>query len=114
MKEFMLIFRSSGTNGPEQSPAQTQATEKEWADWIGSIAAQGKFVNGVRPGLEGRSIKSGDLVTDGPYAEVKEIIVGVIVVKAEKIEGAISFAKGCPILKVGGNVEVRDVMPNNI
>ena len=49
-------------------------------------------------------------ITDGPYAEVKEIIGGFIVVSSDSIEGAIKLAEGCPALQNGGKVEVRDIM----
>ncbi|MDB3906757.1 YciI family protein [Crocinitomicaceae bacterium] len=49
-------------------------------------------------------------ITDGPYAEVKEIIGGFIVVTAENIDEATELAKGCPGLSNGGKVEVRDIM----
>jgi hypothetical protein len=50
------------------------------------------------------------VVTNGPYAEIKEMISGYIIVKAGDIDGAAELAKGCPILNVGGNVEVRNII----
>ncbi len=115
MKEFMLVFRNAGMNGgvkaPQPSQAEIQANEKQWADWMGSIAAQGKFVGGTRPGPTGKTVKAGNIITDGPYAEVKEILVGTIIVKAKSMDEAVEFAKGCPVLLSGGTVEVRDVLP---
>jgi hypothetical protein len=51
------------------------------------------------------------LVTNGPYVEIKEAIGGYIVVRAESLEEAAEFAKDCPILALGGNVEVRTIIP---
>jgi len=50
-------------------------------------------------------------VIDGPYAEIKEIILGYIVVKTETLDEAIQLSKSCPILPVGGNVEIRAIVP---
>jgi hypothetical protein len=50
------------------------------------------------------------VVTDGPFTEIKEFINGYIVVKAQTIDDAIEIAKECPILLIGGNVEVRKVV----
>ena len=115
MKEFMLVFRNAGVNGgvktPQSSQAEIQANEKQWADWMGSIAAQGKFVGGTRPGPTGKTVKAGNIITDGPYAEVKEILLGTIIVKAKSMDEAVEFAKGCPVLLSGGTVEVRDIIP---
>ncbi|HFA49646.1 MAG TPA: transcription initiation protein [Bacteroidetes bacterium] len=110
MKEFMMIFRHEPNNSPQPSPEQMQASIKQWQDWIGGIAAQGKFVSTNRLGFQGKTLKPGNVVTDGPYAEVKEIVGGYIIVKSDAIEDAVELATGCPILQVGGHVEVRDIM----
>jgi hypothetical protein len=49
-------------------------------------------------------------VSDGPYAEVKEIVGGYLICKAENLDDAISMIEGCPTVLNGGTVEVRDVM----
>ena len=46
----------------------------------------------------------------GPFGEIKETIGGFIVVKAESIDEAAEFAKGCPVLQSEGNtMEVRKI-----
>lgn len=109
----MLVYRNAAPGDFKPTPEQLQAVEKQWTDWFAGIAAQGKLDSCNRPGSEGRTLKSGNVVTDGPYAELKEILMGVSIVKAESIEDAIEIAKGCPILQVGGNVEVRNVIMMN-
>jgi len=113
MEEFILIFRESRLGSQANKPTQEEilAIEKVWADWIGSIAAEGKYAGGFRPGTKGRTVKPENVITDGPYAEVKEIIVGAITVKASSMEEAVELAKGCPSILNGGNVEVRDLIP---
>jgi len=110
MKEFLLVFRSAGMGDFKPTPEQIEATEKEWNNWFGSIAAQGKLGGGHRPGPEGKTLLPGNVITDGPYAEVKEILMGTTVVKTETIDEAVALAKGCPILNVGGSVEVRSLI----
>ena len=79
---------------------------------MGSIAAQNKLVNsGNRLSAEGKVVKPGSLVTDGPYVEIKEAIGGYIIVRADSLEEAAEISKGCPILKLGGNVEIRTIIP---
>ena len=113
MNEFLLVFRRPETeNDPKPSPEQMQAMMKQWSDWMGSIAAQNKLANsGNRLSSEGRVIKANNLVTNGPYVETKEAIGGYIIVKAASIDEAVTLANGCPILSIGGNVEVRKVVP---
>jgi hypothetical protein len=56
-------------------------------------------------------VTPGDVVTNGPYVEIKELIGGYIMISADSLEEAAEISKGCPILSVGGSVEVRPVVP---
>ena len=110
MKEFMMIFRTEQDKS-EISPEQMQAMVKQWQDWIGGIASQGKFVATNALGYQGKTVQADGAITDGPYAEVKEIVGGYIIVKADNLEDAVKLSEGCPTLEIpGGKVEVRDVM----
>lgn len=109
----MMIFRNEYNPSFQPSPEQMQASIKQWQDWIGGIAAQGKFLSTNRLGFEGKTLKTNNIIADGPYAEVKEIVGGYILVKANDINEAIKLAEGCPILHIGGHVEVRNVMTMN-
>jgi hypothetical protein len=110
MDEFMLIFRhEDGTK--IASPEQMQIWMKQTMDWIGGIAAQNKFVvgNGL-PMDDSRIVWHNNVVTNGPFGEIKETIGGYIIVRADTIDEAVGFAKGCPILQGDGNsVEVRKI-----
>ncbi len=109
MNQFMMIFRKDKSM-PQPSPEQMQASVKLWQDWIGGIAAQGKLVGTEALGFEGKLLKSDGSVTDGPYAEIKEIVGGYLTCKADSLDEAVSLADGCPMFAMGGTVEVRSVM----
>jgi hypothetical protein len=114
MKEFVLIFRNDSVGEIKLSEEGMLTVNKNWQDWMGGFVAQGKLVSlGARLGEEGRTVKPGNVITTGPYAEIKEIIGGVTIIRAESLEEATELAKDCPILSVGGSVEVRDVIPMN-
>ena len=110
MNEFMMIFRNEKNDNPKPSPEQMQAMIKQWQDWIGGIAAQDKFVATNALGFEGKTVNADATITDGPYAELKEIVGGYLICKAESLNDAIKLVDGCPTLLIGGKVEVRDVM----
>lgn len=110
MKEFMMIFRSE-QRVERPSPEDMQAQIKIWQDWIGGIAAQGKFVATNALGMQGKVVEANNVITDGPYVEMKEMVGGYMIVKAESLEEAVEMSKSCPtIIQNGGKVEVRDVM----
>ncbi len=111
MKDFMMLFHSEPDPNFNPTPEQIQEEVKAWQDWIGGIAAQGKLKNeGEALGFEGKTMHADGTVTDGPYAEVKEIVGGFIIVSADSVEEAAQLAKGCPGLTNGGKVEIRDIM----
>jgi hypothetical protein len=113
MNEFLLIFRrdADGSNF-QMSPEQIQAMMKPWQDWMGSLAAQQKLVSrGNRLQAEGRVVKPGNVVTNGPYVELKEAVGGYTIIRAGSLEEAAELAKGCPIYTIGGSVEVREIIP---
>ncbi|MFT4023157.1 MAG: YciI family protein [Flavihumibacter sp.] len=110
MKEFMMIFRYAPVPGMTLSPEQIQESIRQRQDWIGGIAAQGKFVGANRLGFEGKTLKADKSTIDGPYAELKEIVGGYVIAKAGSLQEAVKLAEGCPVFQMGGSVEVRDIM----
>lgn len=110
MKEFVFLFRQPSYDISTASPEDLKKIQKKWQDWIGSIAAQGKLANnGQRLTTDGKVLKAGGVVTDGPFVEVRERLGGFIVVKADSADEAVTLAHGCPALEVGGSVEVREI-----
>src|ERR1700733_8199284 len=111
MKDFLLVYRTDpGTMPKGASPEQMQASVKRWMDWIGGIAAQNKLTDrGNRLIPSGKVVKGDNVIADGPYTEIKECIVGYSIVKATSIEEATELTKGCPVLAIGVNVEVREI-----
>ena len=110
MKDFLFLFRTDYKAMPKASPEEMQAVTKRWMDWIGGIAAQNKLTDrGNRLVPSGKVLKPGNVITDGPYTEIKESLAGYSIVKAASLEEATELAKGCPGLQLGGTVEVREI-----
>ncbi|HEX4371816.1 MAG TPA: YciI family protein [Puia sp.] len=110
MDEFILIFRHQDGYSVA-SPEQIQIWMKQTMDWIGGIAAQNKFSGGNGlPFTDAKVVGHNNVVTNGPFGEIKETIGGYIIVKADSVDEAVEFAKGCPVLQGEGNtVEVRKI-----
>ncbi len=112
MKDFLLVFRNEPNTQAKPSAEEMQASLKLWMDWIGGIAAQNKLTDrGNRLMGTGKVVGPGKVVTDGPYTEIKEFIAGYTIVKCATYEEAVEIAKVCPIVGMGGNVEVREINP---
>jgi hypothetical protein len=108
MSEFVFLYR--GGERPS-SPEQVQQNMQKWTAWFKDLAAQGHVVDRGQP-LErsGKTVTSAKVVTDGPFAEAKDVIGGYTLIKARDVAEAAELAKGCPWLERGGAVEVRPVM----
>lgn len=105
-----MLFRSEENPDFHPSPEELQAEVKLWENWIGGIAAQGKFQSSEALDFTGKVLHADGSVTDGPYMELKEIVGGYILLKAADFDEALQMAKGCPALTSGGKVEIRPIM----
>lgn len=111
MNEFLLIFRRDADVDAQMTPEQLQDVTKPWQDWMGGLAAQNKLVDrGNRLDPRGKVLKPGNVITNGPYVEVKESLGGYTVIRAASLDEATELSKGCPILAAGGSVEVRQIV----
>jgi hypothetical protein len=50
------------------------------------------------------------LVTDGPFADTKEVFGGYYLLEADDIDSAIAFAAKLPAAELGGAIEIRPVV----
>jgi hypothetical protein len=111
MSEFVYLYRNGERmNG---SPEQMQQQMQKWMTWLKDLTDRGHVKDPGHP-LEraGKLVKGRPkIVTDGPFAEAKDVIGGYTIVEAKDLADAVELSSGCPILDVpGGYVEVRPVM----
>src|SRR5580704_10539741 len=108
MSEFTYLFRGRETAA---SPEQMQKTMEKWMAWFKELGAKGHVKDPGHP-LEGTGkVVRGNhkTVTDGPFAEAKDVVGGFTLIEARDLDHAAELSKGCPILEVGGSVEVRPI-----
>ncbi|WP_281323547.1 YciI family protein [Flavobacterium aestivum] len=110
MKEFLLVFRGDYKSMPELSPEEMQATTQKWINWVASFAAQNKLSDrGNRLVSTGKVMTDNDIISDGPYTEIKESIMGYTIIKSESIEEASVLVQDCPVFSAGGSLEIREI-----
>ena len=114
MSEFVLLFRSDeeAYRGAMGTPERAQKSLQTWLAWIRDLEAKGHLKDPGQP-LErtGSMIRgSQKIVTDGPYAETKDLVLGFVILEARDQAHAVELASGCPMLDGGGSVEVRPVI----
>lgn len=113
MTDFLLVIhRDLTSQNPIPAPEQMKAAIRPYREWIAGLAAGGKLA--VPPkqwDMDGRVVTKSSIVHKGPYAERKESIGGLLLIKAEDYAEAVDIARQCPIIQYGAIVEVRMAMP---
>jgi hypothetical protein len=111
MSEFVFLFRSSEADrrAAMGTPERAQRAIQAWTAWMRDLQAKGHLKERGRP-LEttGKVVRKKGM-TDGPYAETKDIVLGFIIVEASDLAQACALAEGCPFVAGEGVVEVRPV-----
>jgi hypothetical protein len=111
MKDFIFIFRGPSPEDLNWTPEQSQESMQKWFNWIGELSAKGRYVGGDPLVREGKTVQGKKpVVTDGPFAEGKELLGGYIIIKAESLAEATELAFGFPDFAIDGSVEVREIM----
>ncbi len=110
MQYALLIYTSPGTV-ETLSPAERDALSAEYyalRDEPGILGSAG-----LQPVTTATTIRLADgkpLVTDGPFADTKEVFGGYYLYEADNLDQAIEMAGRIPALRLGGTIEVRPVM----
>ncbi len=113
MSKYMYLFRGGEEQRSQLSEAEMQSHMQKWVTWMDRLAKSGKLVDGSPLRKNERKVVSGSekIVSDGPFAEGKELVGGYLIVNAEKLDDAAEIAKDCPIFEHNGTVEVAEILP---
>lgn len=107
----MLLFRFEPSNEYQPTEAEMAVQHQAWGAFIGNIAIQERLVSTHQLGFSGKQILADSSITDGISVLANQTLGGNMIVRANDLDHAVEIAKGCPILQMGGTVEVRDVVP---
>lgn len=106
MKKYLYVFRGGDAGYENQSPEEMQAHMQRWGEWMQKVSAEGYPLQ-----AEGKVVgKGGQIITDGPFTEGKEIVGGYVVLQAESMDHAVKLSEECPIFEFGGTTEVREII----
>lgn len=111
MSEFVYLYRSGAR--PSRSPEQAQQEMQRWMAWLKELTDKGHIKDPGHPLERTGKLVTGKArtVTDGPFAEAKDVVGGYTLVQATDLGEATALAAGCPIFEIAdGAVEVRPVM----
>ncbi|HYQ45636.1 MAG TPA: YciI family protein [Polyangiaceae bacterium] len=113
MSEFVYLFRTSEAQQSEAmgTPERAKKSMQVWLSWVRELEANGHLRDPGQPlALEGKVVRGANqVISDGPYAEAKDLVLGFMIVEARDLSHAAELARGCPIATGGGSVEIRPV-----
>jgi hypothetical protein len=115
MPQFMLnsISAMEWPAEVEITPELIQSVIQKYNAWTTSLQEAGRLVslNKLKDeyGRTVHGVGANQTVTDGPFAETREVIGGYWIVTAASYDEAVELARGCPTLEFGGRVEVREI-----
>jgi hypothetical protein len=107
MPQYALLLRDSGGFPDDISPEEIQAIIARYRDWMEKVKGSGQK---LRDG-EGRVAVRRDgalTITDGPYAEAKEVLGGFFLVEAPDYAAMARLVEDCPHLDFG-SIEIREI-----
>ena len=98
------VFAYSGGKGVAIDEAERNAQYAQWGQWfteLGSAVVDGGAATGTA-----KTVGPGGLVSDGGSRG----LTGYTVVSADSLDSAVELAKGCPVLEIGGTVDVYEAI----
>ena len=104
MAQFMLLLYQAPKYNVDLPREQMMEMTKRYIDWRNTLAQKGKLVGGEKlTASGGRHLKPRDgklVVSDGPYAEAKDVIGGYFVLEAKDLAEAEALARDCPHMQL--------------
>ncbi len=112
MNEYALFFRDASRQLEGFSPEQIDEVVAQFVTWTQALQARDALSAVRRLSMEAPKVlttRPDGLAVEAPYAESHELINGFVIVKAADDAAALALAQECPVLAVGGSVELRRV-----
>src|SRR6185312_1732549 len=95
--QYLLLIHQPNT-GPGPTPEELQKIMERFRTWMDGLYAKGAVAgtNGLEPTGKVLREPGGAVITDGPYAEAKEIVGGYVLINAANLDEAVAIARACP------------------
>ncbi len=114
MSDYLIVYQGSNQDWTKKTPEQIRPVMEQWAAWFKELEAKGVLRNpgsALAPGGAVIRTNGKGFVTDSTMPEVKELISGFTLIRADSVEQAAKIAEGSPFLKNNpeGRILVRPV-----
>ena len=111
MKYALLIYSKPGSHESLSAADYADVRGEYMAISAAPGVVGGAQLQPIETATTVRSNGGGDtLVTDGPFADTKEVFGGYFILEADDLDAATAMAARIPAVRLGGSVEVRPVV----
>ncbi len=112
MPRFLILPRDEPSEFLSLSPDEMQAVIMRYGAWAADHMAAGRLETGEKltdsAGKVLRGVGDDLSVTDGPFAEVKEVVGGFWIANCADYDEAVGIMRDCPHLEFG-SIEIRQI-----
>ncbi len=110
MKYALLIYTKPGSHEALDEEEYTAVRGEYMAISAEPACVGGAQLQPIETATTVRSAGGQTLVTDGPFADTKEVFGGFYLVESDDLDGATAIASRIPAVRLGGSVEVRPLV----
>ena len=110
MKYALLIFPKPGSHEALGEDESRSVSAEYWAFREDPRCLGGAHLQPVETATTVRQGGGENLITDGPFADTKEVLGGYYVFEASDLDEALEVAQRIPAVRLGGAVEVRPLV----
>jgi len=115
MAQYMLLLHQAPNYNMDLPREKMLEMTKRYMTWAEGLGAKGKLAGGEKltaGGVRHVKVKDGKpVVTDGPYADAKDVVGGYFVIEAKDQAEAEAIAKYCPHVAISPTnwIEIRPI-----
>jgi hypothetical protein len=110
MQYALMIYAEPGY-GDSLPETERDALRAEFQALLGdSRVVEAARLEPAETATSVRVISGRTLMTDGPFADTKEVLGGFAIIDAENLDDAVELAARIPVTRYGGAIEVRPVV----
>ncbi len=109
--QYALMFYTEPLQGEALTETAREKVQAEFQELLGDArVVEAMRLQSAETATSVRSVGGRSLITDGPFADTKEVLGGFALIEAANLDDAIDLAVRIPVIRYGGVVEIRPVV----
>lgn len=113
MQQFALLLNHAPDRYSGLNEDQYMGIIKDYVAWVEEMTAKGAYIDGHKlseiPGKTLSSESGSVEVHDSPFAELSEVLGGIMVIQAKDFDDAVRIAADHPHMKHNTSMDIRQL-----